>query len=89
MKVPGEANATRVDIGLYLKRPPASFVGGKIYFHEHQRDPSFYGGEIVDVERIVSGQYQNAIVFKFVFSAECRGLKDKSARMVTRDEVCS
>jgi hypothetical protein len=52
-----------------------SLIGGQIYFHEHQRDPSFYGGRILDAQQAVDGDYPDKIVFTFLFSADCRGVR--------------
>ncbi len=52
-----------------------SLIGGKIYFHEHQRDPSFYGGRILDAQRMVDGDYSDKIVFTFLFSSDCRDVR--------------
>ena len=52
-----------------------SLIGGKIYFHEHQRDPSFYGGCILDAQRMVDGYYQDKIVFTFLYSPDCRNVR--------------
>ena len=53
-------------------------IGGQIYFHERKRDPSFYGGQIVDVHRAIDGAYPDKIVFKFLFSRDCRGVRTSS-----------
>ncbi len=52
-----------------------SFIGRPIYFHEHQRDPSFYGGTVLDAVPTVGGEYPGKIVFKFKYSEDCKNVK--------------
>src|SRR4051812_22474692 len=49
-------------------------IGGKIYFHERQADPSFHGGTITAIEKINEGERAGRIVFTFQFERECRGV---------------
>lgn len=73
--VAGEANTYTSGFWTLSEETARSLIGGQIYFHEHQRDPSFYGGRIVDTQRTVDGDYPDKIVFRFVFSADCRGVR--------------
>ena len=75
MPVAGEANAYTSGFWTLTEERARALIGGQIYFHERQRDPSFYGGRIVDAHRTVGGEYPDKIVFKFIFSADCRGVK--------------
>jgi len=52
-----------------------SLVGGRIYFHEAQRDPSFFGGTVIDFQLITEGQYAGRIEFKFRYEAQCRDVR--------------
>jgi len=70
--VAGEANTYTSGFWTLSEETARSLMHGRIYFHERQREPSFYGGEIVGIERVTEGEYQDKIVFRFVFSANCR-----------------
>lgn len=50
-------------------------VGGEIYFHKQQQEPSFYGGTIIGYRIEQDGQYQGKIVFKLQHSEGCRNVK--------------
>ena len=73
--LPGEPNGYSSGFWTLSEKKARSFLGGKIYFHEHQRDPSLYGGEIVDADLTREGEYRGKIVFKLIFSADCRGVR--------------
>jgi hypothetical protein len=50
-------------------------VGGKIYFHQRQIEPSFYGGVITGF-RVQQGEPHNGrIIFRFEPNPECRGIR--------------
>jgi hypothetical protein len=40
-------------------------VGGRIYLHEHQSDPSHFGGEILSFRIHAAGPYAGRVVFRF------------------------
>ena len=46
-------------------------VGGEIYFHKKQLEPSFYGGTILGYRVHQEGEYQGKIVFKLQYSLSC------------------
>jgi len=50
-------------------------VGGEIYFHKKQKEPSFFGGKIVGY-RIHDGddEYHGRIIFRFESSREHRNV---------------
>jgi len=50
-------------------------VGGEIYFHKKQREPSFYGGTITGYRVEQNGQYEGRIVFAFEHTQSCRNVK--------------
>jgi len=77
--VAGEANTYTSGFWTLSEETARSLVGGQIYFHAHQRDPSFYGGQIVDAHRAVDGAYPDKIVFKFIFSADCKDVRTTSS----------
>ena len=68
--VAGEANTYTSGFWTLTEDAARRLIGGRIYFHEHQRDPSFYGGQILSVETS-----DGKIVFRFLFSQDCRGVK--------------
>ena len=51
-----------------------ALIGGRIYFHEHQANPSFYGGIITGVEKMEQGEWAGRVVFTFKFDQACRGV---------------
>lgn len=54
-------------------------VGGEIYFHKKQQEPSFFGGSITGYRIDQNEQYQGKIVFTLRYDAACRKVKtDKS-----------
>src|SRR5258708_6523145 len=73
--VAGEGNAYTSGFWTLSEEKARSLIGGQIYFHVRKRAPSFYGGRIVDAHRTVGGEYQGKIVFKFMFSEDCRGVR--------------
>ena len=73
--VQGEANIHTSGYWTLSEETARSLIGGEIYFHERQREPSFYGGRIIDARREDGGDYQDKIVFKFMFFADCRGVR--------------
>jgi hypothetical protein len=50
-------------------------VGGEIYFHKKQLEPSFYGGTITGYRIEQDGQYQGRIIFKLQYSEAGRNVK--------------
>jgi hypothetical protein len=50
-------------------------VGGEIYFHKKQQEPSFYGGTITGYRIEQDGQYQGRIIFTLRHSKACRNVK--------------
>jgi hypothetical protein len=78
-RVPDQANTYTSGFWTLSEQAARSFIGGNIYFHEHQRDPSFYGGKVLGVERVIEGEYQGKIVFMFVYFPDCRGVKTSRA----------
>jgi len=50
-------------------------VGGEIYFHKKQQEPSFYGGIITGYRVEQNGEHQGRIIFKLEHSETCRNVK--------------
>jgi hypothetical protein len=50
-------------------------VGGEIYFHKKQQEPSFFGGNITGYRIEQDVQYQGKIVFILQYNAACRNVK--------------
>jgi hypothetical protein len=50
-------------------------IGGDIYFHKKQQEPSFYGGTITGYRIEQEGQYEGKIVFRLEYNAACRNVK--------------
>ena len=49
--------------------------GAKIFFHEKQSEPSFFGGEIIDFQKAPMGEYAGRIIFIFKPDPACKGVK--------------
>jgi hypothetical protein len=49
-----------------------ALVGGEIYFHKKQSEPSFYGGHILGFSAPTEGAYTGRIVFRFRFDRVCK-----------------
>jgi len=69
--VAGEPNTFTSGNWTLAQGTARSLIGGQIYFHEHRREPSFYGGHILDTQTTADAK----IVFKFKFSDDCRGVR--------------
>jgi hypothetical protein len=50
-------------------------IGGEIYFHKKQLEPSFYGGTILGYRIEQEEQYQGKIVFKLQYKQSCRNVR--------------
>jgi hypothetical protein len=69
-KVSGEENTFTSGFWTLSEETAQALINGEIYFHEKQREPSFYGGKIVSIELV-----QDKIVFKFIPSPDCKNIK--------------
>jgi hypothetical protein len=56
-------------------RTAEELVGGDIYFHKKQKEPSFFGGRVVGY-RIYEGEdeYRGRVIFRFESSREHRNI---------------
>ncbi len=50
-------------------------VGGEIYFHKKQQEPSFYGGTIIGYRIEQDGEFQGRIVFNLRHCVTCRNVR--------------
>ena len=54
-----------------------ALVGGDIYFHKKQKEPSFYGGKIIGYRiNEADAEYPGRVIFRFEYS---RAHKEVSA----------
>ena len=51
-----------------------ALVGGNIFFHKEQTEPSFFGGVIMSTE-VAKGQYAGRIIFIFKSDQTCKDIK--------------
>ena len=52
-----------------------ALVGGDIYFHKKQKEPSFFGGKIFGVRvHDKDDEYKGRILFRFEFTRDHRGV---------------
>jgi hypothetical protein len=52
-----------------------SLLGGDIYFHKKQKEPSFYGGKILGYRiHDEDDEYRGRIIFSFEYSAKHRNV---------------
>jgi hypothetical protein len=50
-------------------------IGGDIYFHRKQKEPSFYGGKIIGYRiHEEEGEFKGRIIFHFEYSHSHRGV---------------
>lgn len=52
----------------------AELVGKDIYFHKKQKEPSFFGGKILDYKLETAGEYIGRIIFRFEFTPAHRNV---------------
>jgi hypothetical protein len=64
----------------YVNKDTAEkLVGGNIYFHKAQKQPSFFGGKITSYRVLEEGADAGRVVFRFQVSKDCRDvMTDKS-----------
>lgn len=66
-------------------------VGGEIYFHKKQIEPSFYGGIITGYRVGQDVQYQGRVAFRLKYDAACRNVNtdrhgwSKKMKIVSHD----
>ncbi len=52
-----------------------ALIGGYIYFHKKQKEPSFFGGRILGYRtHDDDDEYRGRIIFRFEYSAEYRNV---------------
>jgi len=47
-----------------------ALVGGDIYFHKKQKEPSFFGGKILGYKLETEREYMGRIIFRFEYTPE-------------------
>ncbi len=52
-----------------------SLVGGNLYLHSRQTDPSHFGGQIISFRTQADGEYHGRIIFRFRFTHAHKGVK--------------
>lgn len=55
-----------------------ALVGGDIYFHKKQKEPSFYGGKILGFRLETEGEHVGRIIFRFEFTPEHKNVSSGS-----------
>lgn len=50
-------------------------VGGEIYFHKKQMEPSFFGGVITGYRIVRDEQHLGKVVFVLQYKADCRNVR--------------
>lgn len=53
----------------------SKLIGGHIYFHKRQAEPSFFGGLILDYRIETTGEWVGRIIFTFKTGLEFKGVK--------------
>lgn len=54
-------------------------IGGYIYFHKKQAEPSFFGGLILSYRVETNGEWVGRVIFQFKTGLEFKGIKAGSA----------
>lgn len=54
-------------------------VGGHIYFHKKQAEPSFFGGLILSYRIETAGEWVGRVIFQFKTGLEFKGVKAGSS----------
>lgn len=52
----------------------SALVGGHIYFHKKQKEPSFFGGKIIGYRVETTGEHIGRVVFRFKSTREHRNV---------------
>ena len=64
-------------------------VGGEIYFHEKQQEPSFFGGIITGYRIEQDEQNKARIVFSLRYTAKCRNVKTEKQGWAKKMKIIS
>ena len=64
-------------------------VGGEIYFHDKQQEPSFFGGNITGYRIEQDVQNQGRIVFRLRYNATCRNVKTEKHGWAKKMKIIS
>lgn len=50
-------------------------IGAKLYLHDAQVAPAFFGGTILSWKKMTDGDYKGRTLFTFKAESECKGFK--------------
>lgn len=80
MKMLNKANS-EWESGWWAVNPETAekLVGGNIYFHKKQAEPSFFGGVITAYRIETTGEWVGRIIFQFKTGLEFKGIKAGSS----------
>ncbi len=53
----------------------STLLGGDLFLHSHQTDPSHFGGAIVSYRIQPDGEYQGRVIFRFRYTQKHKGVK--------------
>jgi hypothetical protein len=72
-----DRDASTYSSGFWTVTPEVaqSLIEGKIYFHEAQREPSFFGGTILAYDPVTEGEYAGRFVFTFHSETQCKNVR--------------
>jgi hypothetical protein len=60
---------------ILTKEAVHALIGGRVYFHEKQSSPSFFGGTILHAQQIPEGdEYAGRFILTFRFEPACKGV---------------
>lgn len=57
------------------KKTAQDLIGAKIYLHDSQSAPAFFGGTILSWTKMTDGDHEGRILFTFKAESECKGFK--------------
>ena len=74
-KIAGQDNTYESGFWTLSLERAETLVNGRIFFHENQLAPSFFGGKITMVRECSEGQYEGKIIFTFIALPDCKNIK--------------
>lgn len=80
MKMLNKANS-EWESGWWAVAPETAekLIGGNIYFHKKQAEPSFFGGLILGYRIETTGEWAGRVIFQFKTGLEFKGIKAGSS----------
>jgi hypothetical protein len=64
-------------------------IGGEIFFHKKQQEPSFFGGIITGYRTEQDAKNQDRIVFTLQYNSACRNVKTDKAGWSKKMKIIS